>query len=171
MTDDEFKQFFGLMHAKLLRYAMRKLDVDTANEAAIDTLRTIWDKELAAPTTDDEARQLQSLTYKIMDGIISNSLRAGRRRARLVDALITQQQTLGEPEPGTAGHYAVDGDVPALLAELSAADQQILSLLIDGYSVTEIATILDCTPGAASMRLARARNRLRAKLEPEQSDG
>jgi RNA polymerase sigma-70 factor (ECF subfamily) len=170
VTEDEFKEFFTVMHPKLLRYAMRKLDVDSANEAAIDALRTIWAKGIAAPRDEDQKRQLQSLSYKITNGLISNRLRADRRHARLLDALITQQRTSLALAADVWGD-ASEGGFATALAQLSAADRGILSLLLDGYGVAEIATILGCRPGAASMRLKRARQRLKAQFERGQANG
>jgi RNA polymerase sigma-70 factor (ECF subfamily) len=51
------------------------------------------------------------------------------------------------------------------LARLSPDDRAILSLLaVDGFSVSEIAEMLGIKPSTTSMRIARARERLRRLL-------
>ncbi len=169
MNDEEFTAFFATMHPALLRYGMRKLDVDTASEVALDALRVVWEKNIPAPKSDDERRKLTGLTYTIMNGLINNSRRAAHRRIRLVEALTSEQQTLTQAEPDLTDHF-IQGRVPDALSHLPAVDQEVLSLLIDGYGVSEIATILGCSPGAVSMRLGRARTRLRTLLEQEDAD-
>lgn len=169
VNDEEFTAFFATMHPALLRYGMRKLDVDTASEVALDALRVVWEKNIPAPQSDDEHRKLTGLTYTIMNGLINNSRRAAQRRIRLVEALTSEQQTLTQAEPDLADHF-IQGRVPDALSHLPAVDQEVLSLLIDGYGVSEIATILGCSPGAVSMRLGRARTRLRTLLEQEDAD-
>ena len=164
MDDDEFKAFFTMMHPRLLRYGMRQLDADTAGDAASDALRVVWSKHVASPQSEDEQRQLASLTYTIMNGVISNILRAERRRFRLVDALKSEQHAAPQVEPDLADQF-IDGHVPEAIRTLPAADQEVLSLLIDGYGVNEIAEFLGTSPGAISMRLSRARTRLRTLLE------
>ncbi len=167
MTDEEFVAFFTAMHPALLRYGMRQLDVDTAQEVALDTLRVVWEKKVPAPGTDDEQRQLVSLTYRIMDGLIRNSQRSSRRRDRLVATLSAQRPV---DQAGLADHFD-PGRVLDALAQLPEADQKMLSLLIDGYGVSEIAAILGRSPGAVSTRLSRARTKLRGLMAGEDSDG
>lgn len=169
MDDDEFKAFFTMMHPRLLRYGMRQLDVDTANEAAIDALRAVWSKKLPSPRSEDKRRQLSSLAYTIMNGLITNNLRAARRRYRLLDALKTEQQTRPAVEPDLADQFT-DSRVLEAIGTLPVLDQKMLSLLINGYGVGEIAAILDTSPGAISMRLSRARAKLKTLLEQEQTD-
>lgn len=169
MDDDEFKAFFATMYPALLRYGMRKLDVDTANEVSLDTLRVVWEKDIPAPRSDDERRRLTGLTYTIMNGLINNSRRATRRRIRLIEALTSERQTLAQVGPDLADHFP-NGRVPEALSQLSAPDQEVLSLVVDGYGASEIAAILGCSAGAVSTRLGRARAKLRSILEQEGSD-
>ena len=168
MNEEEFQAYFSAMYPVLRRYGKRRLDPETADEAAIDTLRVVWQKRIAAPTNEDERRRLTALTYSIMRGMMRNSLRAERRRRRLLDTLQAERW----------GHPSVRPDVdeqfePGLLQDcltrLSATDREVLSLLNDGYRIGEIAQILGCSPGAVSARLRRTRRRLK-NLMREASD-
>jgi len=174
VTDDEFRAFFAVIHPSLLRYGLRRLDADAANEAAIDALRIIWSKDLAFPESEPERLRLFSLSYTIMDGLIRNAMRAAGRRARLVEALKSEQRVHSSAEPGPAelgpAELLVDPDLPDAVRGLPEADREVLGLLVDGYGVAEIAEVLGVSPGAVSMRLSRLRTKLRTQLRGRRGD-
>ena len=157
-----FEEFFHVMHPKLVRYAKRRLDPDTALDVASQAMHTIWTKEISNPESEAESRQLQSLAYRIVEGHIRNALRSHRRFARVLDAVA---ETRRHPDVvSDVADVVVDGGPAAWLDKLSLTDREVLSLLGDGYTVSEIAVILDCTPAAVSMRLQRARKNLKLVL-------
>lgn len=131
-------------------------------DAASQTMHTIWVKDVDAPRTEIEHRQLQSLAYRVADGHVRNAQRSASRLARLVEAVA-----------GVAGRRTVAADVADLVVEgpaewldrLSRTDREVLSLVADGYRVSEISLILECSPAAVSMRLQRARRNLQTILE------
>lgn len=106
------------------------------------------------------------------------NLRRGRPVARTwlyrvarnlaIDELRRRERQRGsevEPIDAMAEGLATSMDIRGALSRLSADDRAILSLLaIEGFSVAEIAQTLGIRPNAASMRIARARERLRARL-------
>lgn len=164
---DEFEQFFELMRPRLLRAARRTLDPDTANDVAIAALHTIWAKNLPAPADEGEMLRLQSLAFRVLEGEVRNAQRARFRRARLIDAIADHHATAPGVEPDVAdrvgeGH---DDTVRTLLDGLPAAEREVVALVVDGFTVSEIAAMLGRRPGAVSMRLNRARHRLRRALE------
>lgn len=158
----DFEDFFRHTHPKILRYTKRFLDPDAAMDAAAQTMHTIWVKDVDAPRTEIEHRQLQSLAYRVADGHVRNAHRSASRLARLVEAVA-----------GVAGRRGVAPDVADLVVEgptawldlLSLTDREVLSLVADGYRVSEISLILECSPAAVSMRLQRARRNLQTILE------
>lgn len=162
----EFEDFFGFMHPRLVRYARRRLDPDTAGDVSAQALQTLWNKQLPAPVDDVAHRQLQSLAYRVVQGHINNALRAAARRGRIVERLADQHRAAGAIEPDVADRVlgAGDLDLPDVIERLSLTDREVLLLLADGYRVAEIAIILDCTPAAAGMRLRRAKDNLRLLL-------
>lgn len=168
MSEDEFEAFFRLMRPRLLRVAMRSLDVESANEVAISALHTIWTKAVPAATNQREQRQLQALAYRILDGHIRNAVRARARRARLLEA-VAQDHLVGnnvQPDVAdTVDHEAAESEVAGLLAGLGESEREVVALVIDGFKVNEIAMMLGRSPGAISMRLGRARKNLRKALE------
>jgi RNA polymerase sigma-70 factor (ECF subfamily) len=63
---------------------------------------------------------------------------------------------------------AVKDSLHQSLAKLEQRDREVLTLrYFDERSIDEIATLLNCKPNAAEVRLNRARNRLRKVLEAE----
>lgn len=169
MTDDEFRAFFAVIHPALLRYGLRRLDADAANEAAIDALRIIWSKDLAFPENEPERLRLFSLSYTVMDGLIRNALRAAVRRSRLVEAMKSEQRVRSSAQAGPEELLA-EPDLPDAVRRLPEADRTVLVLLIDGYGVSEIAEVTGASPGAVSMRLSRLRAKLRKHLREGRGD-
>lgn len=158
-----FEEFFRQMHPKLVRYARRRLDADLALDVSAQAMQTIWVKNLAAPNGDVELRQLQSLAYRIVEGHIRNAQRTDRRHLRVIDAIAEERRA----EPTHVDDIAdllIEGESAAWLEKLSLTDREVLALLADGYAVSEIAVILECTPGAVTMRLQRARKNLKIVL-------
>jgi RNA polymerase sigma factor (sigma-70 family) len=159
----DFEEFFRGTHPKIVRYAKRFLGPDAAMDAASQTMHTIWTKNVDAPQTEVEHRQLQSLAYRVADGHIRNAQRSAKRFSRLLEAVAS-----------VGGRFAVVADVADLVVEdgpaewleqLSLTDREVLSLIADGYAVSEMSNILECSPAAVSMRLQRARRNLRTVLE------
>ncbi|MET0449562.1 MAG: sigma-70 family RNA polymerase sigma factor, partial [Aeromicrobium sp.] len=144
-------------------YARRRLDDDTALDVSSQAMQTIWSKDLAAPRTEIESRQLQSLAYRIVEGHIRNALRSRGRFGRIVLA-VAETQRLEPNQISDIADLVVEGDAVEWLEKLSVTDREVLALVMDGYAVSEIALILDCTPAAVSMRLQRAKRNLRLLL-------
>lgn len=158
----EFEAFFREMHPRLVRYAKRRLDPDTALDVASLSMQTIWSKNVTMPVDDTERRQLQSLAYRIVEGHIRNALRARGRFGRVVVAVA--DDTRHQPTHSTDIADLVTSDPVEWLEKLSVTDREVLALLADGYAVAEIAAILDCSPAAVSMRLQRAKRNLKLIL-------
>jgi RNA polymerase sigma-70 factor (ECF subfamily) len=155
-----FEKFFRDMHPKLVRYAKRRLNADLALDVSSQAMQTIWAKKISAPRDEIEQRQLQSLAYRIVEGHIRNAQRADRRYLRVIDAVADVRRV----EPAYVGDIAdlvIEVESSTWIDKLSLTDREVLSLLADGYAVSEIAVILECTPAAVSMRLQRARKNLK----------
>lgn len=167
MEVEEFEAFFRSMRPKLLRYAMRSLDADTANDIALEALHVVWTKKIPTPADEMGWRRLRSLTFSVADGLVRNANRAQWRRSRLTGALLRQGEAVAAVERDVAEVVAEQASLDELypvLRELSVTDREVIDLVVDGYRVAEIAEILGCSPGAVSMRLRRARANLKRLL-------
>lgn len=87
MDVDEFERFFAEMRPRLLRYASRWTGADAADDLAMQTLAAVWDKNLPAPADGHAHARLESLSFRICEGMIRNHLRARARWSRLLIAI------------------------------------------------------------------------------------
>ncbi|WP_408898464.1 RNA polymerase sigma factor [Nocardioides sp. R1-1] len=157
MEASEFEAFFRSMFPKLVRYAQRRVDPEQAEDLAATALQTIWVKNLPSCRDEVEERQLQSLAYRVVDGLSRNAWRKDRASRGLVEKLSGHAATA---VPDVADE--VSGESwPEWATPLSLTDREVLDLLVDGYRVAEIAVILGCTPAAVTMRLQRAKKNAR----------
>jgi RNA polymerase sigma-70 factor (ECF subfamily) len=90
---------------------------------------------------------------------LRNAERAARRQRRVAAKVATMEPRALPPDP------AGDLDLSQALGRMRAEDAELLRLWAwEQLTPTEIATVLDITANAASIRLHRARERLRAEL-------
>lgn len=155
-----FEEFFRQMHPRLVRYAKRHVDAESALDVASQTMQTMWSKDLDDADGDVANRQLQSLAYRVLEGHIRNAVRAEDRRRRLSTTVANAKRTDPKHVEDIADLVVKPGR-SAWLSELKFTDREVLSMIADGYVVAEIAVILDCTPAAVSMRLQRAKKNLK----------
>jgi RNA polymerase sigma-70 factor (ECF subfamily) len=100
--------------------------------------------------------------------VLANHRRAGGRLARLLDRLALGERA-GDAGPLLAG---VDPDLSAALSGLPPDDAEIMRLWAwEELAPREIAVVLGITPNAASIRLHRAKSRLRDRLERDRAPG
>jgi hypothetical protein len=97
---------------------------------------------------------------------LANAVRGYGRRRRLLDRLGNDEsahgrQIVDSPDSSSPGDW-----VHEALARLSPADQEVLRLTAwEELGVDEVAVALGCGTRAATMRLHRARRRLRAEID------
>jgi len=161
-----YAEFFAEMLPKIHKFVRARFPSSYAEDLANETLLTLWRKEVPAPCDDTELRQLRQLTYKIALGHILNAQRKAAREQEAVDRVVLRILPGSDP--------TFEAIVPDALAQaidqLGFNDRQAVNLLIAGFGTGEIADILGVTPKAASMRLARARERLDRRINAEEVD-
>lgn len=153
---DRFEQLYRDHYAELLRYAARRVDLDTAREVVAETFVVAWRRFAEIPA--DAAR---AWLYGVARNVLRNELRSEVRRGRLSDRV----QALTPPtalRTEDAAEQIVDRDeVLALLARLPASSREVLELIEwDGLELAEAATVLGCSTATLRVRLHRARRRL-----------
>ncbi|GAA1723889.1 hypothetical protein GCM10009710_00810 [Aeromicrobium alkaliterrae] len=159
VDEPSFEAFFHLMFPRLSRYAQRRVDPMAAEDLAAAALETIWNKDVDTPADDVAHRKLQSLAYRVLEGHLRNGVRGAARRSRVVEAVA--DEVLARPHDPDVAEVVTTDSWPEWAESLSYSDRDVLELVVDGYRVSEIAIILDCSPGAVTMRLRRAKRNAR----------
>lgn len=162
----DFEQFFRCIHPRIVRFAKRKVDAETANDIAAYTLETVWRKNLPTPQNHDGRSRMEQLTFSVANGLLLNALRSAARRSRLEAALAHHASTQVNEAPDPADLVIRPrprqlDEVVEMLVRIPIREREVLAYFAEGYRITEIAAILDKRPGTISMRLRRARQRLR----------
>lgn len=156
-SDIERRQRFELVAAKvyepLQRYLRRRATPDDAADALSDVLLTVWRR------LDDVPPDIPlPWCYGVARRALANQRRGRQRHLRLVDRMTTEAST-------SPAHEVDDPALEAALSELTESDQELLRLWAwEQLEPREIATVLQTTPNAVSLRLTRAKAKLESKL-------
>ncbi|GIH18860.1 RNA polymerase sigma factor [Rugosimonospora africana] len=159
-----FEQLFDAHYAELTRFAARRVGADVAADIVSSTFLVAWRRFAEIPADHPRA-----WLYATARGVIRNELRSRNRRDRL-------SAVAGVPDDARvedhAGQVSEQLRVRAVLAQLSAIDQEVLRLTEwEGLDVTEAAAVLGCTRTAVKVRLHRARRRFAARLQADDNPG
>lgn len=170
MESEAFTVFYHQMVPSLVRFIGRRLTPELAEDVAHDTMITLWRKNPPAPLDDHDLRRLRAFAYLIAAGHMRNAERkiAGERGML---AVICNDGLLESPRADPTAEAVLPGRLDALLPHLRPDDRRALVLLSAGFKTAEIAELLHVSPKAASMRLRRARDRLRQLWEAQASGG
>lgn len=136
------------------RYLARRTDPATAEDALAETMLVCWRR------LDDLPDEPLPWAYGVARYCLANAQRGDRRRARLAArvAVIDPPRPVSQPEHP-------DPRLAEAMARLRVQDAELLRLWAwEDLSQTEIALVLGISVNAASIRLHRARNRLREAL-------
>ena len=155
---------FDEHHDAVVRYCLRGLSRDDANDAAAWVFVVVWRKIDDVPERDAVLPWL----YGIARYEVANVRRAARRST----ALRTRLGGLAEPAVASTEAQVIrrteHQHVIDALASLSEPDREIVYLRsYEGLSTPEIATALGCSDAAARKRLSRALRRLGRSLGAE----
>jgi RNA polymerase sigma-70 factor (ECF subfamily) len=155
--EEWFTRLYAAHYPDIVRYGVRRLgDVDAATELAQEVFVVAWRRRGQIPV-----RSLPWL-YGVARKLLANQWRARRRRP--VEVPLDPALAAGAADADTVVAIA---DLRAALARLSDDDREILWLVgWERLSTSQAATVLECSPVTAAVRLHRARGRLRAALEP-----
>lgn len=160
---DAFGVLFDRHHPRVYRHATRLLTSRTdAEDATASTFLEAWRRR-------DQVRLVNGSVLPWLLVTTTNLARnthRGARRYRDFLARLPRQATVPDTaETALAGPLSLDGQLNAALATLRPIDQQLITLVVlEDVTLTDAATVLGLTPGAAKTRLHRANARLRAAL-------
>ena len=156
-VDSVFEALYTSYYSAILSFLYRIFgDLGTAEDAAQDTYLKAW---RALPRLREGSR-LKPWLYRIA----LNTARDRLRRDRLFKWVQWDDLDL-EPEGSHFAdpqHWYSLAEPLQALGSLREQERLVLALKAHGFSDPEIASMLEITPGAAKMRVARARSALRS---------
>lgn len=145
----------GELIEPLRRFLARRTDPATADDVLSDTLLVCWRR------LDDVPDDPLPWAYGVARNCLANALRSGRRQERLA----AKVAAVDPPREVAPGPGEDDPELAEALAALPQTDAELLRLWAwEQLGPAEIAAVLEITPNAASVRLHRAREKLRAEL-------
>ena len=163
--DSRFEDAYRACGTAVLGYALRRADSrEDALDAVADTFATAWRRRADLPDDPAEVRPwLFGIARRCLANAARSTARAGRLGQRLADAL----DDAAVPDPSAVHEQrASSGRVRAALAQLSADDRELITLIAwEGFTPAAAGTALGIPAGTARVRLHRARARLRAALD------
>jgi RNA polymerase sigma-70 factor, ECF subfamily len=143
----------------LRRYLARRTDPSTVDDVLADTLLVCWRR------LDDVPDNPLPWAYGVARNCLSNAQRGERRRQRLAAKIAV----VAPPEQASPGPDSRDDELLEALAALRPEDAELLRLWAwERLTPAEIATVLQVSANAASIRLHRARQKLRDELRKVQ---
>jgi RNA polymerase sigma-70 factor (ECF subfamily) len=147
-----FEDVVAAVYEPVQRYLRRRTDEATADDVLGDVLLVLWRR-----LDDVPADAALPYAYGVARGCLANSVRSAARQERLVQRLARQPRA----EPS-------DDDVLAeALASLPEADRELLRLWAwEQLAPAELALVLGISANAVSIRLHRAKQKLRELLVP-----
>jgi len=156
-----FRALFEATFPAVRRYVLyRGVTGGRADDVVAETFLVAW-RRLDDVPDDDPLPWLLAVARNIW----LNQRRGDRRYAALLRRLPLPSLT---PSPGESSEMDA---VHAALGAIGAADREILRLVAwDGLGTAQTGEVLGCSPGAARVRLHRARQRFAPELA-KQSDG
>ena len=163
MGHDERRAQFEILAPALMeplrRFLARRTDAATAEDVLAETLLVCWRR------LDEVPQEPLPWAYGVARHCLANAERSRRRQ----DRLVTRIATLDPPRP--AGDQT-SPDLSTALELLRPQDAELLRLWAwEDLSPPEIAQVLGISVNAATIRLHRARERLRMQLEQAGRDG
>ncbi|WP_160317588.1 RNA polymerase sigma factor [Arthrobacter sp. RIT-PI-e] len=141
------------------QYLVRRTDPGMIDDLLSETLVVLWRRRGEIPPTP------VPWAIGIARLQLSNAQRSTRRQSQLIQKIITL-----DPPPIIDTTDAVDDDdvLHAAMEELKPEEAEILRLWAwDELNITEISQVLTTSKNAASIRLHRAKRKLKTHLEKQ----
>ena len=154
MSEERFVELWRAYGPRILAYALRHVDADSAQDVLAETFLVAWRR-----IGDVPAEPLPWLLV-VARNIISGVRRTGARQARLTDAM---QRLREVAEPAAAADVLATERAAVLdrLAALTDREREALLLVAwDGLTSQHAARVAGCSLAAFHVRLFRARRRL-----------
>ncbi|UFU06965.1 RNA polymerase sigma factor [Ruania halotolerans] len=157
-TNDRLGELLRRNARDLLAYLERRIGPDDATDALSEVMTTAWRRAAAVP---DDGLQARLWLFGVARNVVANARRGQRRRSLLV--LRAQN---AEPAGGATAPHADDGlDVRDAVARLDDDLAEVVRLVHwEGFTLAEVAQVLDTPATTVRSKYARAKQQLRAAL-------
>jgi RNA polymerase sigma-70 factor (ECF subfamily) len=154
--------------AALLAYFERRVrPSEDAADLLSETMLVAWRRPEVVPVEEEQARMW---LYGVARNVVATHRRGGARRNALSDQLRSELQVRPE-SVGLDGRAEQDPRIDLvrdLIERLPDTDREIFTLVHwEGFTLAEVAQILDVPAGTVRSRYSRARASLRAQLEQD----
>jgi RNA polymerase sigma-70 factor (ECF subfamily) len=148
----------------LRRFLARRTDPATADDVLGETLLVCWRR-----LDDVPADAALPWAYGVARNCLANAQRSARRQGRLAARVATVDPPAEtSPGPGDGEGHQGDDRLHEVLARLSDTEAELVRLWAwEQLTPAEIASVLDLTPNAVSIRLHRAREKLKELLRKD----
>ncbi|WP_159029894.1 RNA polymerase sigma factor [Streptomyces marincola] len=158
---ERFRGMYAQHYEAVLRYARRRAGTDAAPDIAAEVFTTAWRRIDAVP------HDALPWLYGVARNTVASHARGERHAARLAERW-EQEKTARDTADQVAARHSVLG----AWSSLHEADRELLALIgWEGLTVRQAARALGCSAATCSVRLHRARTRLRRALaQQEQTD-
>lgn len=161
-----FRRIFEAFFDDLVRFVQRRVDEATVDDIVAETFLVAWRRFAELPA---EAADVRPWLFAVARRTLANTYR-GRGRAHDLVLRIAAQPPRDEYDDAATVAYRVD--LARAFERLGPRDQEALALVAwDGLSPSEAAQVLDISTSAFSVRLSRARRRLREHLDLRPTEG
>jgi RNA polymerase sigma-70 factor (ECF subfamily) len=152
---DRFEEIAPSLLEPVRRFLARRTDPATAEDVLAETLLVCWRR------VEDLPEEPLPWAYGVARNCLHNADRSARRQQRLASRIAT----VDPPAEVAPAPDEPDDDLAAALSALRPDDAELLRLWAwEQLTPAEIAVVLDITSNAASIRLHRAREKLKDQL-------
>jgi RNA polymerase sigma-70 factor, ECF subfamily len=159
-----FEDLYRAHYAEILRYAARRVDLDTARDVAADTFTAAWRR-----LDDVPAHAARAWLFTTARNVLVNQYRAVARRERLADRIRSIDPAADEPDH--AQRVADRLHAHQLLGQLADDAREALELIEwEGLTPAQAARVVGCSAATFRVRLHRARRHLAALYEQDRAD-
>jgi RNA polymerase sigma-70 factor (ECF subfamily) len=161
-VEQDFEALYALHAGAVRGYAMRRCDVETADDVVADVFLAAWRRRAELPE--------QPLPWLLGTArhVLANHARGQSRRLRLHDRLAAEPTIVAAPAHADGRESA---RLRAALSSLSERDRELLLLMAwEGLELRQAAEVLGVRPNTLAVRFHRARRRLSAALEAYEAD-
>lgn len=158
-AEPAFRELFDAAYDDLLCFVERRTDLAAADDVVAEVFLTAWRRFDDVPDSLDEAR---AWLFTVARNILRNRHRSDQRQRSLALRILREPDG---PEALEADAVAARVDLARAWQCLTPADQEVLTVTVfEGLTGPQAARVLGISRPAFSLRLLRARRRLRHHL-------